>query len=122
LTFGYYDKEKFKGKIDWHPVEFKYMFGVRLDDIKINGKRQNICFNQKEKCLITFDSGTTLMSFPTWATVKLSENKIPTSNVVQMCESAKSYGDLTLIIGGKDYTLENEKWVSQTDIHLAQSS
>jgi hypothetical protein len=89
LTFGYYDKEKFKGNIDWHPVQFKYMFGVQLDDVKVNGKRQNICVSQKEKCLITFDSGTTLMSFPTWAVVKFSEKKIPTSNVVQLCESSK---------------------------------
>jgi hypothetical protein len=45
LTFGYYDNEKFKGNIDWHPVKYKYMFGVQLDDIKVNGKRLNICFN-----------------------------------------------------------------------------
>ena len=45
LTFGYYDKEKFRGNIDWHPVRYKYMFGVQLDDIKVNGVRQNICFN-----------------------------------------------------------------------------
>lgn len=28
LTFGYYDKTKFTGKINWHPVLFKYMFGI----------------------------------------------------------------------------------------------
>lgn len=38
LTFGYFDKTKFKGDIHWNPVEFKYMFGVRLEDIKVNGK------------------------------------------------------------------------------------
>ena len=28
LTFGYYDKTKFKGDLTWHPVRFKYMFGL----------------------------------------------------------------------------------------------
>jgi hypothetical protein len=39
LTFGYYDKNRYKGEIDWHPIQFKYMFGVQLDDVKVNGKR-----------------------------------------------------------------------------------
>ena len=43
LTLGYYDKSKFKGSIDWHPILFKYMFGVKLDDIKIGGKPLNLC-------------------------------------------------------------------------------
>jgi saccharopepsin len=48
LTLGYYDKQRFKGDITWHPVEFKYMFGVKLDDVKVNGKAQNICKDRKE--------------------------------------------------------------------------
>jgi len=28
LTFGYYDKTKFVGDLVWHPIEFKYMFGI----------------------------------------------------------------------------------------------
>jgi saccharopepsin len=38
LTFGYYDKTKFKGDMQWHDIKYKYMFGVQLDDIKVNGK------------------------------------------------------------------------------------
>lgn len=67
LTFGYYDKSKFKGSLDWHPVLFKYMYGVKLDDIKIGGKPLNICKSKPKRCLITFDSGTSFMSVPTWA-------------------------------------------------------
>jgi hypothetical protein len=37
LTFGYYDTEKYKGSLDWHPVVEQYMFLVKLDDVKING-------------------------------------------------------------------------------------
>jgi hypothetical protein len=43
LTLGYYDKSKFTGDIHWSPVNFKYMFGVPLDDIKVGGKPLGIC-------------------------------------------------------------------------------
>jgi cathepsin D len=43
MTMGYYDKSKFKGDIHWNPVEFKYMYGIKLDDIKVNGKRLGVC-------------------------------------------------------------------------------
>ena len=71
LTFGYYDKAKFKGDIHWSPILFQYMFGVKLDDIKFNGKSTGICHDRPQGCLITFDSGTSLMSMPTFATDKL---------------------------------------------------
>lgn len=71
LTFGYYDKAKFKGELTWHNVGYQYMFGVPLDDIKINGKSTGVCQNRPEGCLITFDSGTSLMSVPTFASKKL---------------------------------------------------
>jgi hypothetical protein len=53
----------------WHPVLFKYMFGVQLDDIKINGKSLGFCGPNgiKKDCLITVDSGTTMMAMPGWA-------------------------------------------------------
>ena len=116
MTFGYYDKEKFKGDITWHSVLFKYMFGVKLDDIKVNGKAMNMCDNREDGCLITFDSGTSLMSFPNWAAEKMKINHYPTSNHVVPCKNNEQFGDLTLVINGKDYTLSNEEWMfpSQT--------
>jgi hypothetical protein len=121
MTFGYYDKEKFKGDITWHPVEFKYMFGVKLDDVKVNGKAMNMCAGRSEGCLITFDSGTSLMSFPNFAAEKMKESHYPTSNHVVPCKNNEQFGDLTLVINGKDYTLSNEEWMfpSQT-IEMAQ--
>lgn len=75
LTIGYYDKEKFKGDLHWNPVQYKYMYGVKLDDVKVNGKSTGVCENRPaaKDCLITFDSGTSLMSVPTFATKKLIE-------------------------------------------------
>jgi hypothetical protein len=71
LTFGYYDKSKFKGDLKWYPIEYQYMFGVKMDDIKVNGVSTGVCKDRAENCLITFDSGTSLMSIPSFAAAKL---------------------------------------------------
>ena len=109
LTFGYYDKEKFKGDIHWNPIQFKYMFGVKLDDVKINGKSTGVC--QGKECLITFDSGTSLMSMPTTAVEQLRKQGIPSSSNIVDCKSEKQFGDMELVIGGKSYLLTNEEWM-----------
>lgn len=67
LTFGYYDRTKFEGDIHWNNVLAQFMFGVKLDDVKINGKRLNICKDRPKGCLITFDSGASLMAMPSFA-------------------------------------------------------
>ena len=72
MTFGYYDKTKFDGEVNWNPVEYQYMFGVPFEDIVFNGKKSKICENNTHKCLITFDSGTSLMSMPKYATSVLA--------------------------------------------------
>jgi len=79
MTFGYYDKSKFKGDMVWHPVEYKYMYGVRLDDVLFNGVSAGVCKDRPEGCLMTFDSGTSLMSMPTFATAALAKKRIPTA-------------------------------------------
>ena len=43
LSLGYYDLAKTKGSIDWHMIKEKYMFGIKLDDIKINDKPLHVC-------------------------------------------------------------------------------
>jgi len=111
MTFGYYDKSKFKGEMVWHPVEFKYMFGVKLDDVLFNGVSSGVCKDKPEGCMITFDSGTSLMSMPTFATDILSKSKIPTASSIMPCKNPEQFGDMTLMIGGKAYTLSNEEWM-----------
>jgi hypothetical protein len=65
MTLGYYDKDKFQGEVNWYPVIFKHQYGVKLDDIKVNGQSTGVC--QNKECLITFDSGTTLLAIPPFA-------------------------------------------------------
>ena len=85
LTFGYYDTSKFEGEISWNPIEYQYMFAVPFENIIINGKESNICENKK--CLITFDSGTSLMSMPKYATTILAKKGIPTNGNIMKCKS-----------------------------------
>ena len=112
MTFGYYDKAKFKGEMHWNDVKLKYMYGVQLDDILFDGKSTGVCEKPKKgPCLITFDSGTSLMSVPKWATKNFNENGIPTSNSMVKCNSEKDFGDMTLVIGGKKYVQSNSEWM-----------
>ena len=85
------------------------MFGVPFDDILFNGKTLNVC--EENRCLITFDSGTSLMSMPTFETKILSEKGIPTLQETKKCKSEKQFGSLTFIIGGKKYELSNGEWM-----------
>ena len=110
LTLGYYDKEKFTGEINWNPVQYKHMFGVQLDDIKVAGESLGIC-EGRENCLITFDSGTSLMSVPKYAEELINKKGIPSFDNVVKCESNAQFGSLTFVIGGKDYTLEANEWM-----------
>jgi len=123
MTLGYYDRAKFTGNIHWNDIKFKYMFGVELNDVLVNGKSLGICKNRE--CLITFDSGTSLMSFPPFASQMLTENQIPTSSVGQGCKSEQDFGQMTLVIGGQNYVLENHEWmfpaVDKYKNHLAQA-
>ena len=80
MTFGYYDKEKFEGEIHWNPIEYQYMFGVPFENILFGGTPSNICTGNPNKCLITFDSGTSLMSMPTYATTYLFAKGVPTAS------------------------------------------
>lgn len=57
--------------MNWNAVKLKYMFGVKLDDVLVNGKSTNLC--QDRECLITFDSGTSDMSIPKFAEAKLAQ-------------------------------------------------
>lgn len=112
LTFGYYDKSKFEGKIDWHTTLYRKMFGVKLDDILIDGKSLGLCGPNgiKKECLITVDSGTSLLAAPRWAINEI--NKVaPTANSYMDCDSQKDFGNITWVINGKHYTLKAEEWI-----------
>jgi len=82
ITFGYYDTSKFTGKINWHPIVFEYMFGIKLDDIKIGNKSLGICgkggLMDGNECIITIDSGSSEFSMPDLIYDKLPSIGVPT--------------------------------------------
>lgn len=112
MTFGYYDKSKFKGPINWHNTTYRRMFGIKLDDIIINGKPLNLCGENGtiRSCLITVDSGTSFLSMPSQA-MNLLRGKIPTASEGLDCTSPKDFGEITWVIDGIHYTLEAEEWI-----------
>ena len=110
LTFGYYDRAKFTGEMHWVPVQFQYMFGVKLDDVKFAGKSSGLCKEDKP-CLITFDSGTTEMSFPSYAEKHVAAMGLPTDTNIVKCKDEKQFGEMALTIGGRDYVLSNSDWM-----------
>lgn len=77
LIFGWIDHTKYIGEMKWYNVVHKYFWSIKLDDIKLNGTSLGLC--HKKECLITPDSGTSTMTFPTWAWNQISY-KFPTYN------------------------------------------
>ncbi len=69
LVFGGYDSTKFTGDLKWHPVVNQLFWSLKLDDVKYNGVSLGLC--DRLKCLVTPDSGTSLMTAPSWAHSKI---------------------------------------------------
>ena len=113
LTFGFYDTKKFKGEIQWHPILFKYMFGLKLDGIKVNGKPVDLGCGEKQ-CLVTVDSGTSHLGVPGWAYERL-KGKLPLRSHGMPCAASEEFGDLTYIINGKDYPIPNHSWTFEPE-------
>lgn len=87
LTFGYYDKSKYTGDMVWHPILHKLMFGIQLDDVKVNGTSLGVCNGMAadNPCLITVDSGTSEMTMPSWAIRKVV-GRMPLKNNPMRCK------------------------------------
>ena len=109
MTLGYYDQSKYVGKINWNPVVFKYMYAMKLDGIKINGKFLDLGCDKRE-CLVTVDSGTSHLGFPEWAIDK-SKGVMPNKVNTLPCDKADDFGDMTFVINGNEYTIPNSDWM-----------
>ena len=108
LVFGGYDNTKFYGDIHWHNVMDKYLWSLKLDDIKYNGVGMNICAG-KENCFVAVDSGTSLLTAPSWADDIILKN-IP---LVENCENKFGFGTLTFVIEGVEYNLPSHHFIER---------
>jgi len=66
------------------------MFGIALDDIKVNGKSLGFCGKegsgaQRTSCLITVDSGSSMMAMPSFAYDQLPGLGVPTMTSASPC-------------------------------------
>ena len=91
ITFGYYDKTKFTGEIQWNPVVYKYMYAMQLDDILINGKSLGVC-GEDNYCTATVDSGSSLMGMPHYAFHELLIKELPASHHPVDCNNRFDFG------------------------------
>ena len=107
MTLGYIDLTKFTGELQWHPVRFQYMYGMKLDDIKMNGKSLGLC--EGRECLVTIDSGTSHLAMPSWA-YEASKGKVPLRDTGIACTSTEEFGELVYVIDGKEYPIANNEW------------
>ncbi len=108
LLFGRYDSDKFIGEIEWHPVIDKLFWSLRLDDIKYNGVPLNICRGRYGGCMMTPDSGTSLLTAPTWALSRLEE-VLPQE---EGCSNIHKFGTLTYVINGIDYDVPSHHFMA----------
>ena len=51
------------------------------------------------------------MAIPPYAAEELKKGGIPLGDTPIKCDSEKQYGDMVLVINGKDYVLSNEEWM-----------
>ena len=92
------------------------MFGIQLDDVKVNGVSLGFCGKegsgaQRTNCLITVDSGSSMMAMPSFAYEQLEGMGKPSMTNPVNCASQKDFGELTFVINGIDYTFQPEEWV-----------
>ena len=118
VTFGFYDKTKFKGELEWHPVIKRKFWGLRLDDIKVNGKPLNVCKHLQDpnNCIIAADSGTQYNTIPPAVGLAFKKANAPLMSSMVECASESAVGSLTYVIGGKDYTMEANEWVEASQM------
>ena len=119
VMFGSYDQDRIHpdyndgtGELDCHDVEHKLFWSIKLDDIKINGESLHLC--DDKECLFTPDTGTSLITFPSWATDKFEADKPEWINGDCKEDGLEhGYGDLTYVINGKEYPIPSHHWMKR---------
>lgn len=119
VTFGEWNKDRIDpdynegtGMIDWHPVEHQLFFSIKLDDVKLNGESLHLC--DDKECLFTPDTGTSLITFPSWA-MKQFESENSELAGKHACKDGNefSYGDLTYVINDIEYPMPSHHFMSR---------
>ena len=107
LMLGAWADTKLEGDLTWHPVVHQRFWSLALDDVLVNGESLGLCGSDRN-CLITPDSGTSLVTFPSWA----YDTFMDQYGEVVDCEEGWEYeqGDMTFIINGVSYQIPSHHW------------
>lgn len=88
-------------------MKHKLFFSIALDDILIDDVSTGLC--DDKDCLVTPDTGTSLLTFPSWAIKEF--NKKYEKDKSEACESEFDYGQITYVINGIEYPLPAHHWM-----------
>ena len=64
ILFGGWDKHRFRGDLQWHPVLHKLFWSIKLDDVLVDGISTGFCKRKGANCMACPDSGTSFQTFP----------------------------------------------------------
>ena len=114
LVLGGWDESRYSGDLVWHPVQHKLFWSIQLDDVLVDGKSLGYCGPGTGKtCYITPDSGTSLMTFPSWAYNQFMASE---HGKTKKCKKGEeyTYGDLTFVVNGVSYDVPSHHWNDRT--------
>ena len=117
VMFGDWDNDRIdpdynNQTLEWHAVKHKLFWSIQLDDVKIGDTSLGLCNNDTRKCLFTPDTGTSLITFPSWA-MNQFESDHPNFKTQHSCTSELGYGNLTYVINGIDYPIPSHHWMTK---------
>ena len=118
MTLGDWDESKYTGNLNWYDVVHRKFWSITLDDVLVNGKSLGLCTPDRN-CLVTPDSGTATITFPSWAFNKFEKEYGASLD----CDEGWEYkqGDMTFVIGGKNYSVPSHHWNQREKTKLRRS-
>ena len=112
LQFGQIDHSRYTGDLKYYKVRNQLFWSIQLDDVLVDGKSTNFCNIAGANCLITPDSGTSAITFPSKAFKQFSEDY---GDEISCSETdILNFGHLTFVIEGDHYNVPSHHWVRRT--------
>lgn len=118
LTLGGVNSAYFTGDFSYLPLQsFLGTSGywlINADDVKINGVATKSCtgFLSGGHCKMVVDTGTSILTGPS---AKINPIIAKIGNVSADCSNKASLPTISIVLGGKDFTLEPEYYVIEVD-------
>ena len=124
MTFGYYDKTKYRGDIEWYPNNSTNFFTIHLDDVLFGNRSMKHAFCQNKSmqavskhsssgnfhgCRMIVDSGTYTVKYPEQMFTILNSPKVNWADNFNKygCDHPEANDTITFVASGTGtrYTL-----------------